>query len=286
MSSVITHSQVRRHLAAMACDYFDVGILRPDGRMLLREGWTVRRIEQAIQRLRRENARGAHIFVRPHGAHALSLVDDLGVDMVARMTHGGFQPALVVETSPGNFQAWVNHGRVLSDHTFSTQAAKELARRFGGDPSSADWHHFGRLAGFTNQKPKRRLRNGFQPFVRLHQCDGRTYTAARGFLEEVESLAHKASTQSSARTISRTTSAEQSVRSLTEFHWDRRYAGDLHRADMAWALHAASRGLPEQLIRDEILHARDLSKKGGPERRLDYAQRTAVKALSTVDQLR
>ena len=110
MSSVITHSQVRRQLAAMACDYFDIGILRPDGRMLLREAWTVRQIEQAIQRLRRENARGAHIFVRPHGTHALSLVDDLSVDAIARMTDAGFQPALVVETSPQNFQVWLNHG--------------------------------------------------------------------------------------------------------------------------------------------------------------------------------
>ena len=95
-------------------------------------------------------------------------------------------PAVVVETSPGNFQVWVNHGRVPSDHTFSTQAAKELARRFGGDSSSADWRHFGRLAGFTNQKPKRRLRNGLQPFVRLHECEGRLYGAAREFLRGSE----------------------------------------------------------------------------------------------------
>ena len=79
------------------------------------------------------------------------------------MTDGGFQPALVVETSPGNFQVWLNHGRILFNRTFSTQAAKELARRFGGDPSSADWRHFGRLAGFTNQKPKRRLKSGLPP---------------------------------------------------------------------------------------------------------------------------
>ena len=172
MSSVVTRSQVRRQLAAMACDYFDIGILRPDGRMLLREAWTVRQIEEAIQRLRRENARGAHIFVRPHGVHALSLVDDLGVDAIARMTDAGFQPALVVETSPQNFQVWLNHGRTL-DRSMSSCAAKELAKRFGGDLSSADWRHFGRLAGFTNRKPERLLPNGLAPFVRLRQCEGR-----------------------------------------------------------------------------------------------------------------
>src|ERR1700730_2964215 len=128
MSSVITRSQVRRQLATMACDYFDIGILRPDGRMLLREAWTVRQIEEAIQRLRRENARGAHIFVRPHGVHALSLVDDLSVDAIARMTDAGFQPALVVETPRQNFQVWLNHGQILDHHT-SSSAAKGLAKR-------------------------------------------------------------------------------------------------------------------------------------------------------------
>ncbi len=69
------------------------------------------------------------------------------------------------------------------------------------------------------------------------------------------------------------------MRCLSDFHDDARYGGDLHRADMACALHAASRGLSEQQITDEILHERDLSKKGGPARQLDYAERTAVEAL-------
>jgi hypothetical protein len=110
----------------MACDYFDVGILRPDGRMLLSEAWTARQIEQAIQRLRRENARGAHIFVRPHGVHALSLVDDLDVDAIARMPDAGFEPALVVETSPQNFQVWLNHGRTL-DWEWRIRSSSALA---------------------------------------------------------------------------------------------------------------------------------------------------------------
>ncbi len=117
----------------MACDYFDIGILRRDGRMLLREAWTATQIEQAIQRLRRENARGAHIFVRPRGTHALSLIDDLSIDAIARITDAGFQPALVIETSPQNFQVWLNHGRTL-DRNMSTWAAKESAKRFRRRP--------------------------------------------------------------------------------------------------------------------------------------------------------
>jgi|SRR5208282_2120027 len=282
MSSDITRNQVRRQLAAMACDYFDLGILRSDAHMLLREAWTVSQIEEAIQRLRRENAHGAHIFVRPHGAHALSLVDDLSVDAIARMKDLGFQPALVVETSSQNFQVWLNHGRTL-ERSMSSCAAKELAKHFGGDLSSADWRHFGRLAGFTNRKPERLLPNGLAPFVRLFHCDGRIYDAAPEFLEEVKSRAEKAVTGHASWTTSRPKLNGNPVQSLTKFHNSARYAGDLHRADMAWALHAASRGLSEQQIRDEILHARDLSKKGQIRRQVDYAERTALKALRTVE---
>ncbi|MGB8681761.1 MAG: DNA-primase RepB domain-containing protein [Candidatus Binatus sp.] len=281
MSSFITGSQVRRQLAAMACGYFDIGILRPDGRMLFCEAYTFSQIEQAIQPLRRENARGAHIFVRPHGAHTLNLVDDLGVDAIARMTDAGFQPALVVETSPQNFQVWLNHGRTL-DRSMSSCAAKELAKRFGGDLSSADWRHFGRLAGFTNRKLERLLPNGLAPFVRLHDCQGKTYDTAREFLKAVKSLIEKAAAERASRTTSGAPSAENSIRPLAEFHSNPRYVGDLHRADMAWALHAASRGLSEQRIRGEILQARDLSKKGRIQRQVDYAERTAIKAVTTV----
>jgi DNA primase RepB-like protein len=283
MGASVTRSVVRKQLCAMGCELFEIGVLRMDSRMLLRSGWSAEQIDAALAWLRRENAQGAQIFVRPHGAHALSLVDDLNAEALARMTHGGFQPAVIIETSPGNFQAWLNHGQIISDRTFSTQTAKELMRRFGGDSSSADWRHFGRLAGFTNQKPKRRLPSGLPPFVRLHECGGRSYTAAPEFLEEVKSVLKRASAGRTMQTISRTISSDDSVRPLSEFHRDPRYGCDLHRADMAWALHAASRGLPEQQIRDEILHARDLSKKGGAARQLDYAQRTAIKALSTVD---
>ena len=252
--------------------------------MLLREAWNATQIEQAIPSLRRENARGAHIFVRPHGAHALSLIDDLGVDAIAQMAGAGFQPAVVVETSPRNFQVWLKHGQTL-DHDMSTLAAKELAKRFGGDLSSADWRHFGRLAGFTNRKPERVLRSGLAPFVCLRHCEGKIYDAVRVFLEHVKSLAAKAAAERANWTAFRPTSNQNPVQSLAEFHSSVRYGGDLHRADMAWALHAASRGLSQQQIRDEIFRARDLSKKGRIQRQVSYAERTANKALTTVDSI-
>jgi RepB DNA-primase from phage plasmid len=97
-------------------------------------------------------------------AFALSLIDDLSSEAIERMKAEGFEPAIVVETSPNNFQAWLNHGQIL-DAAAGTRAAKQLAERFEGDPSSADWRHFGRLAGFTNPKRERQLPSGLRPFA-------------------------------------------------------------------------------------------------------------------------
>jgi hypothetical protein len=107
MSASTTQSVIRKQLCAMGCELFEIGVLRMDGRMLLRSGWSADQIDAALAWLRRENARGAQIFVRPRGAHALSLVDDLNTKVIARLMDCGFQPAVVIDTSPGNFQAWL-----------------------------------------------------------------------------------------------------------------------------------------------------------------------------------
>jgi DNA primase RepB-like protein len=278
MVASITQREVRQQLAAMACDRFDLGALGQNGRMMLSQDCGLTLIPSAIKWLRQQNARGAHIFIRPHSAHSLSLIDDLNAGTIVKMKAVGFEPALIVETSPRNYQVWLNHGRVL-EHQTSTFAAKELVKRFGGDPSSADCRHFGRLAGFTNQKLERRLADGLQPFVRLREASGLIYSAAPEFLDQIIHALRLAIDSRPAEQSPTSSIAEAPIKLLSEFHNNPRYAGDLHRADMAWALHAASRGIPEQHIRNEILRGRDLSKKGRPARQLDYAERTAVKAF-------
>jgi hypothetical protein len=57
------------------------------------------------------------------------------------------------------------------------------------------------------------------------------------------------------------------------------YGGDLHRADMAWAKHAAGCGMTLQQIKAELLDGRDLGKKGSRRRQLEYAERAARKAI-------
>jgi len=280
-SAVIVERLVRVQLRAMGCERFELGIRRDAGEMILREGQGAIEIEEAIRWLRHENAKGAHIYVRPAGLHALSLIDDLSAEAIERMKAEGFEPAVVVETSPNNFQAWLNHGQVLEAAT-STRAAKALVERFGGDPSSADWRHFGRLAGFTNPKRERQLQSGMRPFARLRSATGRVYSRAAEFRVRIsEDEQHQRETVKGEQqhTTPRRRTERVGVKALKEFHDDAIYAGDLHRADMAWAKHAAGCGLTLEQIKAELLNGRDLSKKGDHKRQVEYVTRTAEKAL-------
>jgi RepB DNA-primase from phage plasmid len=170
----------------------------------------------------------------------------------------------------------VVESRQVLEATKSTRAAKLFAERFGGDPSSADWRHFGRLAGFTNPKPERLLPSGMRPFARLRSAKGRIYSQSDEFLagiaEDEQLQRETVKGEQSHRRQRRKDRVE--VRPLEEFHDDAIYAGDLHRADMAWAKHAANCGMTLEQIRDELLNGRDLRKKGNRKRQIEYVMRT------------
>jgi hypothetical protein len=265
-------------LEALGVECFDIGVKRIDGTMILREGWGAKQVLKSLLWLRRENLNRGHIYLRPAGMHGLSLVDDLKTDAITRMKAEGFEAAAVVETSPGNFQAWLKHGEVLDEVT-STRAAKLLAERYGGDLGSADWRHFGRLAEFTNPKPSRRLASGLQPFARLLSASGQVYRQAPRFIAEVRTALTGEATVASGGAEDAAGQGALELPPLAEFHSDARYDGDLHRADLAWARHAAGMGLSASEIRATIMETRDLAKKGSAKRQREYAERTAGKAV-------
>ena len=176
---------LQRQITALGVPRFEVGIREAKTGQMMNREWSRAEVEQSAAWLKRMNARGNDVYIRPAGEHGLVLVDDLTADNISRMAKDGFLSAATIETSPQNYQAWVK----LSDKPLSAEvrhvAAQGLARQYGGDPNSADSRHYGRLAGFTNQKPQH-TRDGRQPYVLAHDCPGRAATAAPAYLERIE----------------------------------------------------------------------------------------------------
>jgi len=187
-----TARAVATQVAAMACTSYEVGVLNAaEGRMLLRT-WTVAELEHSIAWLKRVNAHGHDIYIRPDGSAGLILMDDLDAAGIVRLKHDGLTPAVVVETSPGNHQAWLRVSPQPIPAEQATMVARILVERYGGDPNSADWRHFGRLAGFTNRKPEHRLRTGLSPYVRIREARG---VATRRGSQLLEEAAHRLATE-------------------------------------------------------------------------------------------
>lgn len=193
----------------------------------------------------------------------------------------GFDPALVVETSPGNFQAWLKHQRILPKQ-LSTAAARALAHEFGGDLGAADWRHFGRLCGYTNRKPKYVQENGLYPFVKLIEASGKRYTAGERFLNRVEEkLNEEARERERLRSTVSVYREPQSLKSIDSFRANPRYGGDGTRIDVAYAIYALSHGLPVQRV-EAAIRSRDLSHKGNEKRQIEYVDRTIRKAATAI----
>jgi len=280
----ITTDAVRTQIAAMGAEVFEFGLFKPEsdepdgGPPMLPRVWDVSGLMRSIPWLRLQNSQGRNIYVRPQGEHNLSLVDDLNRDAVEQMKRAGFQPATVIETSPGNYQAWLKHPERLPKD-LGTAAARTLARQFGGDMGAADWRHFGRLGGFTNRKPKYQGPDGLFPFVLVIEATGSTYPEAERFLSGVRREVDEATRLKGerSRTVFSARRVDSPLKSIDAFRNNPTYGGDGTRVDLAYALYALSNGVSEADLR-AALASRDLSHKGNERRQQEYIERTIQKA--------
>jgi hypothetical protein len=279
----------------MRSEQFEVGIRASDGRMMMRT-WSEAETLKSIPWLKRENAKGADIYIRPAGDQnqGIVLVDDLNQQQLGRMKAAGLTPAAIVETSPQNYQAWVR----LSDQPLkpdvATTASKAIATHFKADLNSADWRHFGRLAGFTNRKPGHMTKTGRNPWVLCHEANGQQ--ASRG--AEITQKADQAVTNRQAQAERKTrliasqrvedrliTSNPVVVYQQQLKHLSARYGAsmDISRADYMICKDMAKRGYSDKQLIDTLEKASPElpTRKAGHEN--DYCQRTVRAAFNDLD---
>ena len=283
-----TSGPVEQQVAAMGSELFEVGLYNPDAgateSIMIPRVWNSETILKSVAWLRHQNRAGRNIYIRPKGEHDLSMVDDLTTDAISTMRQAGFSPAVVVETSPGNYQVWLKHSERLTKEV-STAAARALAEKFCGDRGAADWRHFGRLAGFTNRKAKYfDASSGLYPFVRLIEAAGGVYPEADRFLAGVKSgLERQYAERERLRERAKAATVRQlDLKRIDVFRADGRYGGDGTRVDLAYAVYAMSHGASAAEVQAAI-RSRDLSHKGNERRQNDYVERTIKKALETIE---
>jgi hypothetical protein len=154
----------------------------------------------------------------------------------------------------------------------------DLATRFDGDLGAADWPHFGRLAGFTNRKPKYAMEDGRFPFVRVIEHSGDGYSARAELVKEVEQNLRE--TQVKRGQVSRA-AEPTTLRPIDAFRSKPLYAGDHTRSDLAYAMYALAHGCSEEQVASTI-RTRELSHKGNDKRQQAYVRWTLSKASNVL----
>jgi hypothetical protein len=173
---LLSRQAIHRQLTAMPCERYLIRLIHHLSRKPLPGSrlWSASQLgqESIVRFLRARNRDGYDVYFQPYAVghnagYILVDLDQAAPGVLEAMHAQGHQPCVVVETSPGHLQAWVHVSTKPLPPPAATAIGRQLARWYHGDPASSDWRHVGRLAGFTNQKPQRRLPSGLAPWVKL-----------------------------------------------------------------------------------------------------------------------
>ncbi len=163
-----TSKAVENYIKAFDAESFIVQLAHEDRTLHppLRLSYTPDQLLNAVGFLRERNRRGYNIYARPLGYRYI-LLDDLKKEVLADLAV--LKPAVLIETSPLNYQAFLKLAEVPPDREYARNICLQIAEMFNADRGSAEPDHVGRLPGFTNRKPKHRQPNGYFPYVILHK---------------------------------------------------------------------------------------------------------------------
>ena len=201
-------SDFRNYAAAVNADRYRVTCIKMDedgGKKAfildkkggMSRGFTPEELEAHIPEMLRFQKRGENIYYTPlsDDRHHI-LIDDMSRDSLKRLQEDGFRPAVVLESSPGNYQCLLTIPKLGTD--FDRDVGNRITERLNreyGDKKLCGCIHPHRAPGFENRKPKHRREDGSYPQVRLlfaerREC-GKALTLARRIDREYAEAAEK-----------------------------------------------------------------------------------------------
>ena len=186
-----TYQAVKRQLKAMGAKLYEIGVKTTQS-MIKRE-WNLEQVLKFVPWLKRENAKGAEILVRPAGKNnqGLTLVDGMNRSQIDAMKRNGAEPAVIIETSPERFQSWIKFtDQPLTEHT-TIALSKAFAKEYGLGVDHGTGSDFGRLAGFLNQEPELKTARGHNPRVLCIESEGQQASRGQFMVDTMNNVIEK-----------------------------------------------------------------------------------------------
>ena len=194
--------ELERYLAAVNADRVRVTCLRmeKDGSRKafildkqdgMTKGFTAQELREQMPEMLRLQRRKENIYYTPLSAqrHHI-LIDDMTRESLRQLQEDGFRPAVLIESSPGNYQCVLTMPKLQSPHDreVGNRLTEHLNKKYG-DPQLSGCIHPHRAPGFLNLKPQHQREDGYFPKVLLHYADKKECAQAlhlsRGIAQEL-----------------------------------------------------------------------------------------------------
>ncbi len=151
-------------------------------------GFTPEALVQRTPEMLRLQRRGENLYYTPlsEAKHHI-LIDDMNREKLDHLIADGYRPAVVLESSPGNYQAILTVPKLGTPHDkdVGNRLSDALNREYG-DPKLSGAIHPHRAPGFENRKPKHRRADGSYPEVRLLKAECRECAKTLALSREID----------------------------------------------------------------------------------------------------
>ena len=229
------------------------------------------------------NMEGFNVFIAPaphrDGSYTpLVFIDDISEQTLLQMTADNCVPAILIESSPGNMQGWVQLDADRLSASDILEAQRYLSSRYGLDPGAHGATQNGRLAGYRNvkssyahQKIYTKLVHAYENPVTLNITEISNNDKSTQF-ENVR-----------VRNLNFEKCSRTSNLDLSSMYSDVQSSGRTSQSEIDWhfCFHAFQSGFDvNQVTQGIIQFSPDISeRKGSTERAEQYAFYTAQKAF-------
>ena len=252
-------------------------------------GFSSEELQAHMPEMLRLQQRGENIYYTPlsEDRHHI-LIDDMTRESMEKLYADGFRPAVVLESSPGNYQCVLTIPKLHSafDRDVGNRITERLNREYG-DKKLSGCIHPHRAPGFGNLKPKHRREDGSFPKVRLLQAEKRECAKALELSRRIEheyAEADKARKVHHAQPAPPRTWRPNDAASAYYAHYEniRKHMNveDFSRVDAMIALHLRATGHDQQSVVDAIRECGPTIREKNEGRNWQrYAERTAAYAF-------
>lgn len=299
--------QFERYAAAVGAERFRVTSIkmRADGGRQtfildkkdgVTRGFTPQEIGQRTPEMQRLQRRGENLYYTPlsDSKHHI-LIDDMSREGLEKLVQDGYQPAVVLESSPGNYQAIITVPKLGTTHDkdVGNRLSDALNREYG-DPKLSGAIHPHRAPGYENRKPKHQREDGSYPEVRLLKAERRECVKTLALSSQIDAeyqrqaaLKAQQPERSKAKPALELAAASGSAVDAYQRHYrdvlKRQQGGgvDLSRVDSMIAVRMRVTGHDSAAIEGAIRQCAPATRQKDEGRDWnDYAQRTARYAYS------